>query len=258
MKENCNVSVNERIEKFNHENEPFELMDFENGQFSLGLFLCNDSGPYKDYCQEAFDQYAISADEEVTEGASSTHGSGYDWEIVFKKAFEREQALDEIEFDCEAGGFYCYSDKLEILENLGQRFRKMCDDKEKFKKLVVEALTVSYQEELYHVDNKTVKYYLQDITRAKIEIKTKNHHLILEGGQGREVLEGKNIEVHERKINSSVTVLSKALLHLKVNDIQYDLDNNHVSMEANEEDDALIFVRQTEEEVEKSVMGMMM
>lgn len=139
------LTVHERIEKFNNENEPFVLMDFGNGQFSLGLFLCNDSGPYKDYCQEAFNQYAISVGEEVKEEGFYTHGSGYEWESVFKKVFEQEQVLDEIEFDSEGGGFYCYSNKLEILEDLGRRFKEMCDNKEKFKQLVVETLTDSYQ-----------------------------------------------------------------------------------------------------------------
>ena len=33
------------------------------------------------------------------------HGDGYEWEYVFAKAFEGEENLKKISFDCEAGGF---------------------------------------------------------------------------------------------------------------------------------------------------------
>jgi len=240
----------ERVEKFNNENKPFRIYDFNNGKYSLGLPVDFLDGPYEGYRQEAFDQYAKSIGE-----AANTFGSGYDWEKVFQTVFEQEQELQEIDFDSEAGGFYCNCNKFEVLESLGKRFREMCEDKERFNQLVVESLAASYQEDFYHVDNKTVKYYLQDITRAKIEIKTKNHHLILENGQGQEVWKGKNVEVHEKNKNSLVRIVARVLLHLKVNYIQYDMDNNHVSMKATETDDGELVLSQS---IEEPVIGMNM
>ena len=52
-----------------------------------------------------------------------------------------------IEYGCEAGGFFCYSDSLPLLENFGVRFRAVCMDGEKFAQLVGTALKEAAEKE---------------------------------------------------------------------------------------------------------------
>lgn len=240
-------TVEERIEKFNDANKPFGLMDYEDGNYGLSLRVDFLGGLFEGYRQEGFDKYAISVGEPIKKGGLYTHGSGYDWERVFKKVFEQEKALEEIEFDSEAGGFYCSSERLEVLEELGQRFKTMCEDKEKFEQTVVEALTASRQEEVYHFNNRTIKYYLQDFPRSKFEIVTQNYHFVLTEDQGREMVRGKNIEVYEKNTDASVMVVTKTLFNFQVNKIECDWDNGRVFMKATLHDDSSLLMEKVEE-----------
>ena len=99
------MDIRQQIEKFDAENKPFYMVDHEDGVYSLCLPLSSLKGEYYDFKQEAFNQYAIRAGEPVTDGRFYTHGDGYEWEYVFAKAFEGEENLKKISFDCEAGGF---------------------------------------------------------------------------------------------------------------------------------------------------------
>lgn len=126
--------VKERIESFNEENKPFYIVDHEDGGYSLCLcFLYTDG----DYCQEAFDEYAREQGENVCdERGLKTHGSGYEWEAAFRKAFESEREIQTLTFDSESDGFYCYGRELATLEDLGRRFKVLCEDTEKFTPVV--------------------------------------------------------------------------------------------------------------------------
>ena len=103
------MDIKQQIKKFDEENKPFYMVDHGEGEYSLCLPLSSLKGEYHDFRQEAFNQYAIRAGEPVTDGRFYTHGDGYEWEYVFAKAFEGEENLKQITFDCDAGGFFCYS-----------------------------------------------------------------------------------------------------------------------------------------------------
>lgn len=124
----------------NRANPPFYLVDHDDGTFSLCLAFSFLRGKYAGFGQDAFNQYARQIGEPAKEDGFYTHGNGYEWEIVFKKAFEEAPNINKIRFDCEAGGFFCYSRDLSVLEDLGGRFRKICLDKEEFPELVCTAL----------------------------------------------------------------------------------------------------------------------
>lgn len=64
---------------------------------------------------------------------------------MFEKAFEGEENLKQIIFDCEAGGFFCYSRDFEILAEYGRRFREMCMKEQEFTELVCSALSEDRQ-----------------------------------------------------------------------------------------------------------------
>lgn len=139
------MDIKQRIKKFDTENKPFYMVDHENGTYSLCLPLSSLKGEYIDFCQEAFNCYALQAGDPVTDGRFYTHGSGHEWKIVFEKAFENEEKLKQITFDCEATGFFCYSDAFEIIEEYGRRFRKICMNEQEFTELVCKALAQDKQ-----------------------------------------------------------------------------------------------------------------
>lgn len=241
------MNIKSRIEAFNRENQPFNIYDFEDGKYGLSLSIDFSNGPFKGYRQEAFNQYAISVGDPVKKGKLYTHGNGHEWQRVFKKVFEEEKELEEIEFDSEAGGFYCRSENLEVLEKLGQRFKTMCGDKEKFTQIVDEALTAAYQDEQYHFNNKTLKYYLNEILNWDIEIVTRNYHFFMDGDQRRKMVRGKNTEVYEKNTDSLVMVVAKNLYNLRTNNVKYDWDNGRVLIKAIKDDDTSLLLEQAEE-----------
>ena len=134
------MNITQRIHQFNRANEPIHIVDHENGEYSLCLPLDFLTEPYRDFGQEAFNQYAEQNGDPVKVNGLYTHGSGYEWETVFKKAFEKDDNLNKISFDCETGGFFCYSEDLSVLESLGSQFRNICLDKDGFAELVSTAL----------------------------------------------------------------------------------------------------------------------
>ena len=135
------MDINQRIEKFNTEEKPFYLVDHENGNYSLCLPLSSLKGEYIDFCQEAFNCYALQAGEPITDGRFYTHGNGHEWKIVFEKAFENEEKLKQITFDCEVTGFFCYSGSSDVIEEYGRRFREICMNEKEFTELVCKALS---------------------------------------------------------------------------------------------------------------------
>ena len=130
----------QRVAEFNTANAPFRLMDFEDGHYSLSLNISFLAPPYTNYGQQAFDAYAVQTGDPVKRNDLFVRGSGYDWESVFQKVFENDPLLRKIEFDSEAGGFYCYSRDLAALEKLGSRFRELCQAPQKFQETVCAAL----------------------------------------------------------------------------------------------------------------------
>ena len=151
----------ERIKQFEQQNPPFMLYDHNDGSFSLGLPFTFLEGRYKNYGQAAFNRYAIERGDPVKNGGLYTPGNGYEWETVFQKAFEQDENLQRIDFDSEAGAFFCYTDDLSLLEDFGRRFRDICEDQESFASLVREALAETEQEK---------KLAMHSLTDKKLEV----------------------------------------------------------------------------------------
>lgn len=133
------MSERNRIAKFNEENKPFLIVD-HGDVYSLFYVLHPTPSSYMFLGQEAFNRYAQACGENVVEDGVFTHGNGYEWETVFKKAFEDDPRLSEITYDCEAGGFFFYCKYLDVLEDMGRSFRALCNDPERLAELVATAL----------------------------------------------------------------------------------------------------------------------
>lgn len=135
------MNIKKRIEAFNENNRPFYIVDHDDGKFSLCLPLDLLRGEYEDFGQAAFDAYALEIGEPPMDSRGfQTHGNGYEWEAAFRQAFADDPNIDKILFDCEAGGFFCYTADLSLLEEYGAKFRKICTDTEKFTPIVSQGI----------------------------------------------------------------------------------------------------------------------
>lgn len=130
----------QKIEAFNERNEPFYLVDHgdkvslccvfhptPDSQFSLG--------------QEAFNRYTERIGDPVTDKYGMyTHGNGYEWEAVFRKAFEHDPNIGKVAYDCEAGGFFCYGESVDMMADFGQRFLRIMNDTDSLTELLCQAV----------------------------------------------------------------------------------------------------------------------
>ena len=226
------VTNEERIQQFEKQNPPFMLYDHKDGSFSLGLPFTFLEGRYKNYGQEAFNRYAIKRGDPVKDGQFFTHGSGYEWETVFQKAFEQDNDLQRVDFDSEAGAFFCYADDLSLLEDFGSRFRTICEDQESFSSLVCQALSEAEQETEYHMDHNTVKYNIECRTRWSMEVITPEQHLHIEKGRGVELWKGRNIIAEDSISGNTIEVNAKDLLRYHVTECEEDYENHHILLRA--------------------------
>lgn len=80
------LNIGDRLEKFNQKNDPFWIIDYENGKFGM-LLSVHAKGPNQEFGQFAFDRFAFECGEKPkTKDGFYTHGNGYEWEAVFKHA----------------------------------------------------------------------------------------------------------------------------------------------------------------------------
>lgn len=147
FREQAGKPIAQRIEEFEAGNAPFSLLDYENGRYGLSIPITFTQPPYSNFGQKAFNAYAVQTGEPVKRDGLFTCGNGYDWQYVFEKAFENDPLLEKLDFDCEAGGFYCRSNDLSALEQLGSRFREICDSGQTFQDLVCTALAEAEQKQ---------------------------------------------------------------------------------------------------------------
>lgn len=184
--------VNKTIEEFNEANQPFYIVDHENGEYSLCLAFSFLRGDLKDYGQEAFNAYAREIGDPVADARGFyTHGDGYEWEAVFRKAFENDPKISEIEYDCEAGGFFCYSKDLSTLADFGSRFKALVDDTEKFTRIVSEGIKAEEQQQkaFDEIKNK-VKGRLISNKESHFNIRTIHGDIHLSPGDIKDIMEG--------------------------------------------------------------------
>lgn len=214
------MNIEQRIEQFNETNAPFYIVDHDNGRFSLCLALSFMGDEYANFGQEAFNRYAQQIGEPIMDRGLYTHGSGYEWETVFKKAFECDANLCKITFDCEASGFFCYAPELPLIEDFGRRFRAMVANIKGFSDLVSAALEEAAVREAAERElRNTVRGFLMEVPESNLEIMMPEGLLYLTSKQGQQLLDGslETVKVGDTEIRA------EGLLNYKITQIQQDL-----------------------------------
>ena len=144
------------------------------------------------YCQDAFDAYAAEIGESAySQNGLKTHGSGYEWEAAFRETFKENANIKNILFDCEAGGFFCYTNDLSLLEDFGSRFKDICENTKRFTPIVSAGIKnmVAWEAEQERL-MKTVRGQLLKNPAAVFEIMTPNGNIRIMPEDSRALLNG--------------------------------------------------------------------
>ena len=214
-------NTKERIDAFNDMNRPFYLVDHNDGTFSLCLPVDFLDGKYADYCQESFNAYATAnGDPVTTENGMYTHGNGYEWQAAFQEAFANEPNIGKIIFDSEAGGFFCECHDLSILEDLGTRFKNICEDAEHFPLLI--ARGIAHEQEREQAQEKlmsTVRGQMMAHPNSDFDILTPDGRVYVSSADVHNMLGGYSLFIQIGR----TTFASDELLDQQVVDMQKDL-----------------------------------
>ena len=209
--------VQERIDRFNRDNAPFYLVDLDSKGYSLCLALSFLPDEYEDFGQDAFNRYAEKIGDPILENGLYTHGNGYEWEEVFKKAFESDPNLSKIRFDCEAGGFFCDAEDLDLLEDMGKRFREVCMDAPRFAELTVSALhEAAIREDREREMLKTVRGFLTLNPKATVDIVVEEGHIRLHPEQAQALLQSPYIKIVDSNTGMATQYLASEILDQKI------------------------------------------
>lgn len=130
-------AVKQRISETKKAIEPFDIYILSDGRYGFDLLI---TPPYEKY-QNAFNQFAIDNGKAPKEDGFYIHGSGYEWDEVFKECFKDRDGFEQIHFDSELGGFFIYSANYDVLEQFAIEFKTICDDNKQFTNLVNKALS---------------------------------------------------------------------------------------------------------------------
>lgn len=227
------MNTKERIQVFNAKNQPFYIVDHDDGRFSLCLPLDLLSDEYYPYCQDAFDAYAAEIGEPAySKNGLKTHGNGYEWEAAFHQAFENDPNIEKLMFDCEAGGFFCMADSLDLIEDFGTRFKEICEDTERFTPIISEGIkkAEAWQGEKEQL-MRTVRGRLMWRPASSFEIMTPDGNIRLTPEDNRKLIDG---EMQSVKIGGTIFAAYE-LLTQEVTDLQVDLfDHNLIRMKTEE------------------------
>lgn len=237
------MNTAKEIKQFNGENRPFYIVDHENGEYSLCLPL-SFFGPYEDYGQAAFNAYAVEVGDPVVEpNGLYSHGSGYEWEAAFRKAFESDPNIGQIRYDCEAGGFFCYTKNLPVLMDFGSRFKALVEDTERFTQVVSEGIKAQerQREEFAKIEYK-IKGRLMTRPDASFTIRTVQGDVQLTPEITKGLLDGSisTVTVGGRQMNAEEFLMQDAC------NIQRDLFNRDTYQVITNEAEAIMEQRRND------------
>lgn len=227
------MSIESQIDSFNKSNAPFYIVSHDDGIFSLCLPLSFLGGEYENYCQEAFDAYAVQIGEPIFSGSGlPSYGNGYEWEAAFQEAFADDANIKKVTFDCEAGGFFCTSAEFSVLEDFGKRFKTICEDTEKFTAIIADGIEHAEERQMEKERlMRTVRGRLMWRPTASFDILTPSGLIHLTAEDNKRLLNGEQSFV---KIGD-VTYASEEFLDQMITNLQRDLfDHDLIKMTTEE------------------------
>lgn len=201
-----------KAERFRKECAPFYIVEQADGSYSLCYAMDLTHDPHYEIWQEAFNRYADETGEpRIEKSGIHTHGSGYEWEEAFKKAFENDANISRITFNCEANGFFCDAPEYEMLEDFGRRFYSICNDSEGFAQLVSKALSENAIRDKEEAER--LKTMIKPISEDELRRMGDSEGLILQGCGGSPVewLKGINSMLKDEGILKDGTNFSECL-----------------------------------------------
>lgn len=200
------MNMNKEIQAFNEECEPFYIVEHDDNSFSLCLSLSSLPSEHSDFGQEAFNTFAKERGEPIKDGYGRyNRGSGYDWQAACKKAFESHPNINDIKFDSEAGGFFCYSYNLEALKDIGKRFKTLAEDTEEFAKVISAGITQAEDEQAkYEKIRYKVMGRLLDHLGSSFDIKTVHGVIHLEPEEVHALVTGEleTVIIEDKEMNA--------------------------------------------------------
>lgn len=226
------MNFKDKIKEFNKDNKPFYIVDHDDGTFSLCLPLDLLDEAFRDYCQDAFDAFAAENGQPAVNGYFKTYGSGYDWQAAFQEAFKDDPDIGRVFYDCEAGGFFCYCNDLNIISDLGRRFKSICENYKEFAPIVSAGIrNARIREDAEEKLMKTVKGLLMRNPNAVFEIMTPSGNINITPDVSKGLLDG-SVEFIDI---GGARYFSSELLDQYVADRQTDLfDDNYIRVKTEE------------------------
>jgi len=222
----------QKIRAFNESSDPFYLVDHGDE-----ISLCCVFHPLPDSVfslgQEAFNRYAERIGDPVTDRYGTyTHGSGYEWEYVFRKAFEKDPNIGKVSFDCEAGGFFCYGDSVDMMADFGRRFLQIMNDTESLTELICQAVPEGEQREAELQQLRgTVRGFLIEHPNVTLDIMTPDGSFHLTPEDGKALLDGKSPRIQSGLSGTSCGVNANLILGMQICAQHPDrVDSNHYFM----------------------------
>lgn len=222
----------QKIRAFNESSDPFYLVDHGDE-----ISLCCVFHPLPDSVfslgQEAFNRYAERIGDPVTDRYGLyTHGSGYEWEYVFRKAFEKDPNIGKVSFDCEAGGFFCYGDSVDMMADFGRRFLQIMNDTESLTELISQAVPEGEQREAERQQlRRTVRGFLMEHPNATLDLMTPDSSFHLTPENGKALLDGNSAAIQSGLPDAACGVDADQILDMQICAQNQDRsDSNHYFM----------------------------
>ena len=211
------MSKAQKIAAFNENNHPFYLVDHKD-EVSLCCVFHPMPGSEFSLGQEAFNRYAESIGEPVKDRYGLyTHGSGYEWEYVFRKVFENDPNIDKVSYDCEAGGFFAYGEDVDMMADFGHRFLEIMQDEDALMGFIHEAISEGEQREAEMAElRSTVRGFLMEHPNASVNMMTPYGFVQLAPEDGKALLEGNPITIPNAVMGYTAAIEADSILDLHI------------------------------------------
>lgn len=120
-------------------------------------------------------------------------------------------------FDCEAGGFFCYGESVDMMADFGRRFRQILNDTDSLTELICKAVPEGEQREAELEQlRSTVRGFLMEHPKATVDLVTPEGYLRLTPEDGKALLDGKPAQISSGVSGFACGVDADILLDMQI------------------------------------------